>query len=213
MSPAFREFLRIVLPMTLAWFVSVLLPFWWACLIGIPLGLLILFTAYFFRDPLRDVPEDPLAIVAAADGTVTAIDEVEEAPYNQGKRRRISVFLSVFNVHINRTPYEGTIRRIEHTPGQFLDVRIPKSALLNERQDWLLETTRGPLVVRQIAGLIARRIVAWSKVGDEVPKGFRFGMIRFGSRTEIFLPTECTVTVKVGDHVQGGSTIVARWPG
>ena len=211
MSSALRESLRIVVPLIVGWFGSMLLPGLWAPLLAIPLFLLILFTLYFFRDPDREIPGDSLAIVAAADGTVTAINEVEAGPYNQGKVRRISVFLSVFNVHINRLPYQGTVRGIQHTPGQFLDVRIPKSEILNERQDWLLETPRGTLVVRQIAGLVARRIVAWSKEGETLDKGFRFGMIRFGSRTEIYLPLTCEIEVKVGDQVAGGSTIVARW--
>ncbi len=211
MSPAFRESIHIVLPLTVVWFISMMLPVGWAIAICVLLLILILFTLYFFRDPERLIPEDPLAIVSAADGTVTAIDEIESAPFGQGKLKRISVFLSVFDVHINRVPYQGVIREIQHTAGKFLDVRIPESVLLNERQDWLLETTQGNLVVRQIAGLIARRIVAWSKKGDLVEKGHRFGMIRFGSRTEIYLPASCTVVINVGQQVEGGSTIVAKW--
>jgi phosphatidylserine decarboxylase len=211
MPSAYRELLRIVIPMFVVWVVIMLLGGWWAILLGIPLFAVICFTGYFFRDPEREIPNDLSAIVAAADGIVTAIDEVEEGPFNQGRVRRISVFLSVFDVHINRLPYQGTIRQVQHTPGEFLDVRLPKSELLNERQDWLLETPQGVLVVRQIAGLVARRIVGWAKEGETLEKGFRFGMIRFGSRTEIYLPLRCEVEVAVGEKVEGGSTIVARW--
>lgn len=170
------------------------------------------FIAYFFRDPKRIVPEDPKIIVSAADGLVVSVDEMEEPDFHLGRMKRVAVFLSVFDVHINRVPTEGRVKSTIYKTGKFLDVRHPDCSTQNECLSWWLETARGPVAVRQIAGLIARRIVAWSKEGDSVARGYRFGMIRFGSRTEVFLPLECAVLVKPGDRVAGASTPIARWP-
>jgi phosphatidylserine decarboxylase len=174
--------------------------------------LLYAFICYFFRDPERAVPADENIIVSAADGLVVGIDEMEEPDFHLGPMVRIAVFLSVFDVHINRTPCDGTVKGTVYRAGKFLDVRHPQSSQLNECRSWLLETPRGDVAVRQIAGLIARRIVAWAGEGTRLARGQRFGMIRFGSRTEVFLPAECTVLVKVGDRVQGAATPIARWP-
>jgi phosphatidylserine decarboxylase len=170
------------------------------------------FVFYFFRDPERYVPADESLIVAAADGLVVGIDEMEEPDFHLGPMIRIAVFLSVFDVHINRTPCDGTVKSTIYKAGKFLDVRHPHSSQLNECRSWWLETPHGDVAVRQIAGLIARRIVAWAGEGTPLQRGQRFGMIRFGSRTEVFLPAECTVLVKVGDRVQGAATPIARWP-
>jgi phosphatidylserine decarboxylase len=125
---------------------------------------------------------------------------------------RISVFLSVFDVHVNRSPVEGTVRSTVYKAGKFLDVRHPESSTRNEARAWWIDTAGGPIAVRQIAGLIARRIVAWAGEDSALARGQRFGMIRFGSRTEVFLPIGCTPLVKVGDRVQGAATPIARWP-
>jgi len=167
-------------------------------------------TLAFFRDPHRASPADPNAIVAAADGKVMDIIEVDENEVLKTKTRRVGIFLSIFDVHTNRAPIEGRVIYRERHQGIYLDARRPESSQRNESMIWAFENPQMIIVVRQIAGAIARRIVAWAQVGDELKKGDRFGMIRFGSRTELYLPLNAELLVKVGDHVFGGSTIVAR---
>jgi phosphatidylserine decarboxylase len=173
---------------------------------------LIAYTLYFFRDPERTVPTDPGAIVAAADGTVTDIVEVDESDVLKLKTRRVGIFLSIFDVHTNRAPIDGRIIYRQHREGLCVDARRPECSEKNEAMTWAFENPRATIIVRQLTGAIARRIVAWADVGDELAKGDRFGMIRFGSRTEVYLPLAAAVVVKVGDHVAGGSTIIARLP-
>jgi phosphatidylserine decarboxylase len=172
---------------------------------------LILYTFYFFRDPDRTPPADENAIVAAADGVVAEIKEMIEPEVLKEPMKRIAIFLSVFDVHTNRAPVEGKIIYRQHYVGKFLDARHPDATLLNEYLTWGFEGKKGTLVVRQITGAIARRIVGWSKVGDQIGKGERFGMIRFGSRTEVYVPMDCELNVQVGDRVQGGLTVIARF--
>ncbi len=174
--------------------------------------LLFFCTVAFFRDPERVVPTDEDLIVAAADGTVMDIVELDESEVLQTKTRRVGIFLSIFDVHTNRTPIDGRVVYRQHRPGLFLDARRPDCSEKNESMTWAFENPRATIVVRQITGAIARRIVAWAKVGDELKKGDRFGMIRFGSRTELYLPFNAEILVKAGDHVLGGSTIIARLP-
>jgi len=174
--------------------------------------LLIFCTLAFFRDPDRATPADPNLIVAAADGTVTDITEVDENEILKKRLRRIGIFLSIFDVHTNRAPIDGRIIYRQHREGLCLDARRPECSEKNESMTWAFENSRVTIVVRQLTGAIARRIVAWSQIGDELKKGDRFGMIRFGSRTEVYLPLAATVLVKVGDHVSGGLTIIARLP-
>lgn len=211
MAPASKEGLRILAPFLVVWFVLLLVNTAWATFLAMILSALILFTIYFFRDPERDVPEDEHLIVAAADGLVVGIEELEETEYQQGRMKRVAIFLSVFNVHVNRMPVSGRIKDTRYTKGKFHDVRHPDASAANEARSWLIENPRGPVVVRQIAGLIARRIVAWAHVGETLDRGDRFGMIRFGSRTEIYLPADCEILVKLGDRVAGASTPIARW--
>ena len=174
--------------------------------------ILILYTFFFFRDPEREVPADPKAVVAAADGVIADISEVEETELLKTKTRRIGIFLSVFDVHTNRAPIDGKIIYRARREGLCFDARRPECSEKNEALTWGFENPHALVVVRQLTGAIARRIVAWSQVGDELHKGDRFGMIRFGSRTEVYLPLAADVLVKVGDHVAGGSTIIARLP-
>jgi len=174
--------------------------------------ILIICTLGFFRDPDRAVPVDPNAVVAAADGTVAEIAEVEEKEILKAKTRRVGIFLSIFDVHTNRAPIDGRIIYRQHREGLCVDARRPECSEKNESMTWAFENSRVTIVVRQLTGAIARRIVAWLDVGDELKKGDRFGMIRFGSRTEVYLPLAATVLVKVGDHVAAGSTIIARLP-
>jgi phosphatidylserine decarboxylase len=184
------------------WFVSM-----WLSLI---LLALFLFTIAFFRDPDRAVPKDPNLIVAPADGRVSDIVELDEKEVLKARTRRVGIFLSIFDVHTNRAPIGGRIIYRQHHEGLCLDARDPECSQKNEAMTWALESSRGTIVVRQLTGAIARRIVAWANVGDELKKGERFGMIRFGSRTELYLPLDAEILVKTGDHVCGGSTVIAR---
>jgi phosphatidylserine decarboxylase len=186
------------------WFISA-----WFSLIFLAL---FLFTVAFFRDPDRPVPQDRNLISAPADGRVSDIVELDEKEVLKTKTRRIGIFLSIFDVHTNRAPIAGRIVYRQHHEGLCLDARDPDCPEKNEAMTWAFENSRGTIVVRQLTGAIARRIVAWSNVGDELKKGERFGMIRFGSRTELYLPLEAEVLVKTGDHVSGGSTVIARLP-
>jgi len=171
---------------------------------------LILYTLFFFRDPDRNIPADRNAVLAAADGTVTDISEVEESEVLKTRMRRVGIFLSIFDVHTNRAPIEGRITYRQHHEGLCLDARSQDCSEKNEAMTWGIENPRVTVVLRQLTGAIARRIVAWAEVGDQLAKGERFGMIRFGSRTEVYLPLTASVLVKAGEHVAGGSTIIAR---
>jgi phosphatidylserine decarboxylase len=173
---------------------------------------LFLFTIAFFRDPNRPVPTDPSLIVAPADGRVRDIVDLDEKEVLKMKTRRVGIFLSIFDVHTNRAPIDGRVTYRHHHEGLCLDARNPDCSAKNEAMTWAFENSRGTIVVRQLTGAIARRLVAWASVGDELKKGERFGMIRFGSRTELYLPLDAEVLVKIGDHVSGGSTVIARLP-
>jgi len=179
----------------------------WPSLLGVGL---ILFTVYFFRDPDRVAPADPKAVVAAADGVVADIREVEESEVAHAKMKRVGIFLSVFNVHTNRAPIDGKVIYSKEYAGAYLDARDPAASGKNACRTWAFENGDVKVVVRQLTGLIARRIVGWSKVGDTVQKGERFGMIRFGSRTEVYVPLDAEITTQVGNRVEGGVTVVAR---
>ncbi len=181
----------------------------WIWLVAIA-ALLLAFCINFFRDPERAPPTDPNAIVAAADGTVADIVEIDETDVLKTRCKRVGIFLSVFDVHVNRAPIDGRVTFLKHYPGLFLDARRIECSTKNEAQVWAFEGQGATLVVRQITGAIARRIVAWSRIGDSLKIGERFGMIRFGSRTEVYLPLTSEVTVSVGDKVKGGATIIAR---
>jgi phosphatidylserine decarboxylase len=197
--------------LTILAILAVIFGFFWAWAFWFFL-LLLLCTLAFFRDPEREVPSDPNLIVAPADGTVMDIVELPETEVLKNKTRRVGIFLSIFDVHTNRAPIGGRIIYRQHRPGLFLDARREDCSEKNESITWAFESPRVTLVARQITGAIARRIVPWANVGDELEKGDRFGMIRFGSRTELYLPLSAIVLVKVGDHVAGGSTPIARLP-
>lgn len=187
-----------------SWFVS-----GWLVLIFLAL---ILYTFAFFRDPEREVPNESSAVVAAADGVVADMIEIDEPDVLKTKTKRVGIFLSIFDVHTNRAPIEGRVTYREHRKGLCLDARSPECSTKNESMTWAFQNSRVTIVVRQLTGAIARRIVAWSSIGDELRQGERFGMIRFGSRTEVYLPLNAEIVVKIGDHVRGGSTIIARLP-
>ncbi len=169
---------------------------------------------FFFRDPERVPPADPEALISPADGTVTHVGEIEDPTFPGGRAFRVSIFLSIFNVHVNRVPRTGRVVGLAYFPGAFLDARHPDCPVRNE-QLWVdLEEPGGRLVrVKQISGAIARRIVCWLRPGEEVRAGERFGMIKFGSRTEVLVPAgeKREVPVRVGDKVRGGATALFRF--
>jgi phosphatidylserine decarboxylase len=204
LSEARWIFLILALASAAAWFASA-----WLALVFVAL---FLFTLVFFRDPDRRVPGDVNLIVAPADGRISDIVQLDEKEVLRTRTRRVGIFLSIFDVHTNRAPIDGRIVYCRRREGICLDARDPDCPEKNEAMTWAFENSRGTIVVRQLTGAIARRIVAWAKIGDELKKGERFGMIRFGSRTELYLPLEAEVLVKTGDHVSGGSTVIARLP-
>lgn len=177
----------------------------WLGGIFIALGIFILF---FFRDPERTPPADPNIIVSPADGRVVGI--VEET-FDGKPGHRISVFLSVFNVHVNRSPVGGLITSIEYRTGKFYAAMRGRASAENEQNSFHVRTDHGDVVFTQIAGWVARRIVVWKAKGDSVVRGERIGMIRFGSRMDIWLPEDAEILVKHGGSVAGGSSILARW--
>jgi phosphatidylserine decarboxylase len=178
-------------------------------IVGAVLLFLAAFILYFFRDPERTIPADPAAVVSPADGRVLEI--VEEAMDNR-PGRRISIFLAIWNVHVNRSPLAGRFARVDYRPGKFYMAMKKAASVENEQNIVHLETARGEIVFKQIAGLIARRVVLWKKTGDHVERGERIGIVRFGSRMDLWLPLDAQIVVKPGDHVAGGSSVLARWP-
>jgi phosphatidylserine decarboxylase len=168
--------------------------------------LLAAFFLWFFRDPERSIPTDPDAVVSPADGKVTHVEPITI----EGKAgQRISIFLNVFDVHVNRSPVAGMVRGVDYRPGKFLNAMDPRSAEANEQNTATIEADGRTVVMRQIAGILARRIVFTKKIGDRVERGERVGLIKFGSRTDVFLDSSAEIRVKPGDRVQGGSTILA----
>lgn len=191
-----------------AWLLTVfVLP-----LLSIVFALALLFTLYFFRDPERVPPPGENTAVSPADGRVTTVDEIEEGEFLKTRLRRIGIFLSVLDVHVNRAPLAGEVLHSEPKHGRYLDARNPLSSVLNVSRSWVFSGPAGTVIVRQITGAIARRICPWAVVGDKLARGERFGMIRFGSRTELLLPLDAEILVRPGDHVRGGETPVARLP-
>ena len=177
-------------------------------------GALTLFTSWFFRNPKRVPPAVPNGIVAPGDGKVVGIEEVYEPRYLKEQAVRLSIFLNIFDVHVNRIPCEGTVEEIGYQPGRFLAANRPDASLHNEQNALLIRAAAGAKVLCvQVAGLIARRIVCWVTPGERVPCGERFGLIRFGSRVDLFVPVGTVLNVAVGDRVKGGATLLGRLPG
>jgi phosphatidylserine decarboxylase len=178
---------------------------WWA----VPAVVLALFFLWFFRDPQRSIPAGPGEIVSPADGVVTEADWIETTA---GSRLRLSIFLNVFDVHVNRSPVAGTVKVVERREGGFLNAMKPESGLLNEQTLVVIDAGGYDISYKQIAGLLARRIVCTVKPGDRLERGQRVGMIKFGSRTDVLMPAEAVPQVKRGMRVRGGSTILAVLP-
>ena len=185
---------------------------WGLWLAAFVLLLLALWVAYFFRDPERTGERGPSLVVSPADGKLIMITEVDEPTFVKGRAVRLSIFMNVFNVHVNRYPVEGVVRYIHYNKGKFFNAAAEKSSLENEQMSVGIETSRYRVLVRQIAGLIARRIVTYSKLGETIRQGDRMGIIRFGSRVDVFLPAGSTLRAKVGDITVAGVTILGELP-
>jgi phosphatidylserine decarboxylase len=177
--------------------------------VAVLLGVLAAFMGYFFRDPDRQSPVDPNVIVAPADGRVTRVKPVAEASGN-ASATVVSIFLSPLDVHINRAPIAGQITNVAYTRGKFLMATNENSSLINEQNALTIKGERITIVCKQIAGILARRIVCWKQAGEQVALGERFGLIKFSSRTDILLPANVDVVVAVGARVKGGTTIIGR---
>jgi phosphatidylserine decarboxylase len=182
-------------------------PLW---LLAFVFVVLALWVAYFFRDPERTGQRGSEMVIAPADGRIVMITEVDEPAFLHGKALRISIFMNVFNVHVNRYPVSGTVRFVHYNPGKFLNAATDKSSLENEQMSVGIENGSRRVLVRQIAGLVARRIVTYSREGDQVEQGERMGIIRFGSRVDVFLPTSAVPEVKVGETTMAGASVIAR---
>lgn len=193
----------IVVPLTLGVAASTLGFLW----VGLVLSLLAVFMAFFFRDPNRVPPSDPDVVVSPADGRVTRIES--PAPNTNGPTL-ISIFLSPLDVHINRSPIPGKIVDVVYSPGKFLMATNEKASLVNEQNALTIQGEKITVVCKQIAGILARRIVCWKATGDRLNLGERFGMIKFSSRTDVLLPANVKVTVAEGDRVRGGITVIGR---
>jgi phosphatidylserine decarboxylase len=185
---------------------------WGLWLAAFVLLLLALWVAYFFRDPERTGDRGPSLVVAPADGKLIMSTDVDEPTFIGGRAVRLSIFMNVFNVHVNRYPVDGVVKYIHYNKGKFFNAAAEKSSLENEQMSVGIETGRYRVLVRQIAGLIARRIVTYSKLGEKVKQGDRMGIIRFGSRVDVFLPIGSTVRAKLGDATTAGVTILGDLP-
>ena len=170
---------------------------------------LAVFVFSFFRDPERVIPSESGAVVSPADGRVVVVTDEE----NAGRPgQRVSIFLAIWNVHVNRAPTSGTIVNMHYRPGKFLAAMRERASFENEQNVFTLSTESGEMVFKQIAGLIARRVVSWKQAGEQVMRGERIGLVRFGSRVDVWLPKGAEILVKVGENVKGGSSAIARWP-
>jgi phosphatidylserine decarboxylase len=169
---------------------------------------LTLFVLFFFRDPERTIPSDAGVVVSPADGKVIVIKDLYEPDYLKQDVKQISIFLSVFNVHVNRAPIGGAIEVVKYNPGKFHVASVDKASLDNEQTAMVIASGKDKILVKQIAGLIARRIVCYARPGDTIKTGERYGLIRFGSRVDIFLPKTAEIKVKLGDRVRGAQDVI-----
>lgn len=170
-----------------------------------------IFMSWFFRDPERSVPEETDALVSPADGKVIVVQRLAQCEYMEGACQKVSIFMNVFNVHVNRIPFDGVVERVQYNPGKFINASFDKASVHNERNALVVKTDAGrAFVFVQIAGLVARRIVNCVTTGERVKKGERYGMIQFGSRLDLYLPLNFDMTVRVGDKTIAGTTIIGR---
>ncbi len=203
-TPGYRFLAASALLIILGW----LLSQGWLGVVGLA-GLA--FFGFFFRDPERDIRAEPELVVAPADGKVIAVDSVQEERYLQGPARRVAIFMNVFDVHVNRAPVAGTVTATEHRDGCFKAAWSEAACHLNEQLAVVLEAAGRRVLVVQIAGLLARRIVSYVQPGQTLEKGERLGMICFGSRVDLYLPPAAQVLVKVGEKVKAGHSLIAKW--
>ena len=195
----------VLIGLVVALVIGVLIGWWWS----LPVWLLAIFVLQFFRDPPREVPDDPRAVVSAADGRVVEVGRAQD-PYVQRDALKVSVFMNVFNVHSNRSPVDGTVKERWYFPGGFLNAALDKASLENERNALWLRTRDGADVTTvQVAGLIARRILCYVGSGADLHRGQRFGFIRFGSRVDVYLPLDAQVKAAIGDKVYAAETVLA----
>ncbi len=180
-----------------------------AAIIWLPVAIWVI---AFFRDPVRTGPRGERLVIAPADGLVVSVRDIDEPDFHGGEVRRVSIFMNVFNVHVNRYPVDGSITYRKYSPGAFVNAASEKASLENEQSSVGIVTTRGKVLVRQIAGLVARRIVTDHGEGTAVRQGERMGLIRFGSRVDVFLPRGATITVAEGERTVAGVTIIGEWP-
>ena len=180
-------------------------------LAAVPFAAFTLFSAWFFRNPTRRTPSDPNAVICPADGVICLVKDVDE-PEVGGKATRVSIFMSVFNVHVNRAPVAGRVAKTTYSPGKFSVASLDKASVENERNAIVLDTAKGKLLFVQIAGAVARRIICYAKPGDSLAAGQRFGLIRFGSRVDVYFPAGVSrPDVVVGQKVVGGETVLGRF--
>ena len=203
-----------------AWGLGALLPGWWVLLPGLVFTLLLLWCVYFFRDPERTPPEGPGVLISGADGVVCHVGpasppaELNLPAHEASGLTRVSVFMDLFSVHVNRSPAAGRVEAVAYKPGSFLNASFDKASDLNERLGMVIRLPDGrPITVVQVAGLVARRIVCRVKPGMGLARGERFGMIRFGSRLDVYLPPGFNPAVQVGDKASAGLTVIARESG
>jgi len=200
-----REAYKFAIPVLLVGGACLVFGWKWPAGIFFLLGL---FVFYFFRDPDRRIPAGPGVVVAPADGRVV---EVVEEEFGNVAGHRISIFLSLWDVHVQRAPFAGRIAKIEYRPGKFYGAYRAAASRENEQNVIYINTPTGKMIVKQIAGAIARRVLCWKHEGDELARGERVGMIRFGSRVDLWLPSGAEIQVRKGQFAKGGETVVAKW--
>ena len=200
-----RDGIIYVLLPVIALVIALALGYWY---VALAFALVAAFMAFFFRDPNRRVPTDADIVVSPADGRVTRIEKLAAEDSQSGTL--VSIFLSVFDVHINRAPIKGEITDVTYTKGRFVIATRSDASIVNEQNALTIQNERMTVVCKQIAGILARRIVCWKRAGDRVALGDRFGLIKFSSRTDLILPPTVEINVKVGDRVKGGLTVIGR---
>lgn len=169
----------------------------------------VLFVCWFFRDPDRDIPDDAKSLISPADGKIIIVEKQEGCEYFSDSCIKVSIFMNVFNVHVNRVPFDGVVQKVQYNPGKFINASFDKASIHNERNALIINTAdNARFAVVQIAGLIARRIVNCVKEGEKIKKGDRYGMIQFGSRLDLYLPNDFDVAVQVGEKTKAGSTVI-----
>ena len=201
-----REGWLVLLAAFAAAFVATWLFGWWS----IPFWIWAVFALQFFRDPVRVPPADADAVIAPADGRIVVVEKVRDTVLDRDALK-ISVFMNVFNVHSNKSPVDGVVKGVWYTPGLFVNADLDKASTDNERNAIHIATDRGDVTCVQIAGLIARRILCYTRIGETLSRGQRYGFIRFGSRVDVYLPVSARAEVSIGQKVTGGRTILARW--